>query len=109
MVNTVVYPFNQGQNPHCHNWKIHINIKQALTPIHLFTIMESTSYVIQGLTLLTESLVLPNIISRYLPVNFDSISWATLLFEHLRSFVSASDLTVNYIGNRNARIDSEFS
>ena len=64
-----------------------IRIEQALTPIPLFTIMENTSYVIQGLTLLTESLDLPNIISRYLPVNFDTISRATLLFENLRSLV----------------------
>ena len=70
-----------------------IRIKHPLTHIHLFTIMENTNYVIQGLTLLTESLVLPNIISRYLPVNFDTISRATLLFKHLRSFVSASALT----------------
>ena len=64
-----------------------IRIKQTLTQIHLFTIMENTSYVIQGLTLLTESLVLPKIVSRYLPVNFDTISRATLLFENLRSLV----------------------
>ena len=61
------------------NGKIRIN--QALTPIHLFTIMESTSYVIQGLTTLAESLVLPNIISRYLPIHFDTIARAILLFE----------------------------
>ena len=39
------------------------------------------------MSLLTESLDLPNIISRYLPVNFDTISRATLLFENLRSLV----------------------
>ena len=81
-----------------------ICIEQALTPIPLFTIMENTIYVIQGLTLLTESLDLPNIISRYLPVNFDTISRATLLFENLRFLVSAWDTNVqcsstqNYIG-----------
>ena len=74
------------------NGKIRIN--QALTPIHLFTIMESTSYVIQGLTILTESLVLPNIFSRFLPVNFDTISRATLLFENRRFLVSAWDTIV---------------
>ena len=65
-----------------------IRIRQALTPIHLFTIMENTSYVIQGLTLLTESLVLPNIISRYLPVNIVNIvtiSRTTLLFQYWTS------------------------
>ena len=72
-----------------------IRIKQTLTPIHLFTIMENTSYVIQGLTILTQSLVLPNIFSRYLPVNFDTISRATLLFENLRSLVSAWDTIVH--------------
>ena len=58
-----------------------IRIKQTLTPIHLFTITESTSCVIQGSTSLTEILVLPNTISRYLSINFDTISRATLLFE----------------------------
>ena len=61
-----------------------------------YVIVLSTSYVIQGLTLLTESLVLPNIISRYLPVNFDTISRATLLFENLRSLVSAWDTIVHW-------------
>ena len=56
--------------------------------------MENTSYVIQGLTLLTESLVLPKIVSRYLPVNFDTISRATLLFENLRLLVSAWETIV---------------
>ena len=63
----------------CHSGKIRIN--QALNPILFIYIMESSSYVIQVLTSLTESLVLPNNISRYLPVNFDTISRATLLFE----------------------------
>ena len=45
--------------------------------------MENTSHVIQGLTLLTESLVLPNVISRYLAINFDTISRTALLFENL--------------------------
>ena len=71
-----------------------IRIKQALTPIPLFTIMENTIYVIQGLTLMTESLDPPKIISRYLPVNFDTISRATLLFENLRFLVSAWDTNV---------------
>ena len=71
-----------------------IRIEHALTPIPLFTIMENTIYVIQGLTLLTESLVLPKIVSRYLPVNFDTISRATLLFENLRFLVSAWDTNV---------------
>ena len=71
-----------------------IRIEQALTPIPLFTIMENTIYVIQGLTLLTESLDPPKIISRYLPVNFDTISRATLLFENLRFLVSAWDTNV---------------
>ena len=57
--------------------------------------MENTSYVIQGLTLSTESLVLPKIVSRYLPVNFDTISRATLLFEDLRFLVSAWDKNVH--------------
>ena len=43
------------------------------------------------MSLLTESLDLPNIISRYLPVNFDTISRATLLFENLRFLVNAWD------------------
>ena len=73
-----------------------IRIKQTLTQIHLFTIMENTSYVIQGLTLLTESLVLPKIVSRYLPVNFDTISRATLLFENLRLLVSAWETIVHW-------------
>ena len=72
-----------------------IRIEQALTPIPLFTIMENTIYVIQGLTLLTESLDPPKIISRYLPVNFDTISRATLLFENLRFLVSAWDTNVH--------------
>ena len=72
-----------------------ICIEQALTPILLFTIMENTIYVIQGLTLLTESLDPPKIISRYLPVNFDTISRATLLFENLRFLVSALDTNVH--------------
>ena len=57
-----------------------ICIEHALTPIPLFTIMENTIYFIQvqGLTLMTESLDPPKIISRYLPVNFDTISRATL-------------------------------
>ena len=71
-----------------------ICIEHALTPIPLFTIMENTIYVIQGLTLLTESLDPPKIISRYLPVNFDTISRATLLFENLRFLVSAWDTNV---------------
>ena len=58
--------------------------------------MENTSYVIQGLTLSTESLVLPKIVSRYLPVNFDTISRATLLFEDLRFLVSAWDTFVHW-------------
>ena len=74
-----------------------IRIKHPLTHIHLFTIMENTNYVIQGLTLLTESLVLPKIVSRYLPVNFDTISRATLLFENLRSLVSAWDTFVHCV------------
>ena len=80
------------------NGKIRIN--QALTPIHLFTIMESTSYVIQGLTTLAESLVLPNIISRYLPIHFDTIALPGQFYylRDLRSFVSASDLTVQCDG-----------
>ena len=57
--------------------------------------MENTSYVIQGLTLLTESLDPPKIISCYLPVNFDTISRATLLFEDLRFLVSAWDKNVH--------------
>ena len=56
--------------------------------------MENTRYVIQGLTLLTESLVLPKIVSRYLPVNFVTISTATLLFENLRFLVSVWDTIV---------------
>ena len=56
--------------------------------------MENTTFVNQGLTLLTESLDPPKIISRYLPVNFDTISKATLLFENLRSLVSAWDTIV---------------
>ena len=72
-----------------------IRIEQALTPIPLFTIMENTIYVIQGLTLLTESLDPPKIISRYLPVNFDTNSRATLLFENLRFLVSAWDTIVH--------------
>ena len=75
-----------------------IRIKQPLTHIHLFTIMENTSYVIQGLTLLTESLVLPKIVSRYLPVNFDTISRATLLFENLRLLVSVWETIVQCYG-----------
>ena len=74
-----------------------ICIEQAPTPIPLFTIMENTIYVIQGLTLLTESLDPPKIISRYLPVNFDTISRATLLFENLRFLVSAWDTIVHCI------------
>ena len=58
--------------------------------------MENTIYVIQGLTLLTESLDPPKIISRYLPVNFDTISRATLLFENLRFLVSARDTNVQW-------------
>ena len=77
-----------------------IRIKQALTPIPLFTIMENTIYVIQGLTLLTESLDPPKIISRYLPVNFDTISRATLLFENLRFLVSAWDTNVHWAQGR---------
>ena len=73
-----------------------IRIKHPLTHIHLFTIMENTNYVIQGLTLLTESLVLPKIVSRYLPVNFDTISRATLLFENRRFLVSAWDTIVQW-------------
>ena len=74
-----------------------IRIEQALTPIPIFSIMENTTYVNQGLTLLTESLDPPKIISRYLPVNFYTISKATLLFENLRSLVSAWDTIVQCI------------
>ena len=66
-------------------------------PSTMFTIMENTSYDIQGLTLLTESLVLQNIISRYLPVNFNTILRATLLFENLRSLVRAWDIIVHWV------------
>ena len=72
-----------------------IRIEHAITPIFLFTIMENTTYVIQGLTLLTESLDPPKTISRYLPVNFDTISRATLLFENLRFLVSAWNTIVH--------------
>ena len=48
-----------------HNGKIHID--QALTLIYLFTILKTTSYVIQGLTLLTESLVLWNLVAVICP------------------------------------------
>ena len=44
---------------------------------------------------MTESLVLQKIISRYLPVNFETISRATLLFENLRFLVSAWNTIVH--------------
>ena len=59
--------------------------------------MENTTFVNQGLTLLTESLDPPKIVSRYLPVNFDTIFKATLLFENLRSLVSAWDTIVHWL------------
>ena len=71
-----------------------IGIKQTLTAT-LFTIMENTSLVFQGLTIMTESLVLPKNVSSYLPINFDTISRATLLFENLRFLVSAWDTFVH--------------
>ena len=54
------------------------------------------SHVIQGLTLLTDSLVLPNIIIRYFSMNSDIISRATLLFKHLRSLVRIWGLIVQW-------------
>ena len=81
-----------------------IRIEHTLTPIPLFTIMENTIYVIQGLTLLTESLDPPKIISRYLPVNFDTISRATLLFENLRFLVSAWDTNVGCLSLSNESV-----
>ena len=86
-----LYKVDQDINPQCSG---KIRIVDTLTPNHLFTIMENTTFVNQGLALLTESLDPPKIISRYLPVNFDTISKATLLFENLRSLVSAWDTIV---------------
>ena len=56
--------------------------------------MKTISYVIQGLTLLTKSLVLPFIISRHshFPVKFDTISRATLHFTIQTSEILSEDL-----------------
>ena len=75
-----------------HNGKIRID--QALTPSHLFTTMKTSGNVIQGLTLLTERVALPNIISCHLFVNFDTISRLFLLFKHLRSLVKTWGIRV---------------
>ena len=78
-----------------HNGKIRID--RALTPSHLFTSMKTTGNVIRGLTLLTKRIVLPNIISGHLAVNFDTISRPTLLFKHLRFLVKTCGIRVHYL------------